>query len=320
LKTLQEQVELDLWSSGLARTERAGPVKIQAADAVTKLTNLLTSWKEISTKAVHKVLSQAVTAGYADLVKRFCEANPEDARKVLEAMIPDEGGNVLFTAARKGDHAMLQVLLDLGIDPHVEDNVARTALDVAVAILRGLDPEDEACEKLKATAELLQAAGVRSNFYAYYQKDGVWLERPPQLDQLILFLDALSNFYGEDYLSVAFKEIDANHSGAIVKYEWAATFDCEGPLKEALISSGLESDELFSLLDTYDDQGKDMAIGRSAFELLNDLDYSVTSEVWQNLLLAPLVERKANVMEETKKKRRSSVRQTIPLANPPPRQ
>lgn len=286
-----------------ARAQGAGVIAgLESAveETIEQVHAIQSSWTSMAAEAVPKVLHQAISHGYDDLVE-LCFAVSSDPAALLTAVQDRDGGNAIHVATASGHPAMIEVLMQYGCDPHARNSKERTSVDVAIeawhrADLAGGDPE--AIERWKKCIEVLFVEQkVKSMEYVYYKKRDIWMRRPTVLLKWLNIQKLFQEQFGAN-MNEAFGEIDTNHSGGIVKYEWMAMFDAEGPGHRALLAAGMESKEIFDLLDALDEDGKDMMIRESAFDLLSELDWHLSSEVWQDMLLKPLL---------VKRNRRASV-------------
>jgi len=280
-----------------ARSEGTG-LETAFQELSQQVNQIQTSWLAIAAEAVPKVLQQAVSHGFADLVE-LCFAVSHNPAAMLGAVQDPDGGNAIHVATLGGHVEMIKVLIQYGCDSQALNSKGKTAVDVAIeawhrAELAGGDSEvvQMAIQDQKNCIELLHGEHkVYSMDFVHYKKRGIWMKRPPIMLKWLDIKRLFESTFGENMIK-AFEEIDTNHSGGIVKYEWMAMFDAEGPGHRALVAAGMDSKEIFDSLDALDTEGKDMMIKESAFKLLNELDWHLTSEVWQGLLLKPLLARK----------------------------
>ncbi|CAE7201076.1 Pde4c [Symbiodinium natans] len=266
-----------------------GPIPALLKDVVRDMDKLTAMWQALELEAMPKGLHQAIMSGIKELVEA-CLSVCVDKESVIGRVRDDRGGNSIHLAAIHGHWQVIQVLLENGGDVHGVNDHQQSALDVAIETLHKLgdyDHQVELSRRLQETIDLLdEELHVISYEYVKYEKKKSWWKRPETMLKWLRLKNLLE--YHFDNLKRAFVEIDTNHSGGIVKYEWEAMFGAEGQVEEALVAADLESNEVFGMLDGIDVEGKDMVITKSAFELLDLLDWHLTSKIWQDLLLKPL--------------------------------
>ena len=284
-----------------------GPLPALLKDCVRDLLKLLDTWAKLVAEAMPRGLLQAILSGSSDLVAAclyVCVDKP-----AVYAQVRDEqtGAGAVHVAAAEGRATIIKVLVDNEADIHEVTKHGQSALDIAIEALQkqSIDVDLELAGRLQETVDLLDGEyHVISYEYVKYKKRGAWFKRPETMLKWLRIKQLLEHHF--DNLKKAFLEIDTNHSGGIVKYEWEAMFGAEGQVKDALTAENLESNDVFGMLDGLDIEGKDMVITKSAFELLDLLDWHLTSDIWQDILLKPLFVRS----------RRGAVRHPLP---PPPK-
>lgn len=284
-----------------------GPIPGLLKDCVRDFQKLLDTWAKLVAEAMPRGLLQAILSGSSDLVAAclyVCVDKP-----AVFAQVRDErtGAGAVHVAAAEGHTTIIKVLVENGADVHEVSLNGQSALDVAIETLQkqAIDVDLQLAGRLQETVDLLHNEyKVISYDYVKYKKHGAWFKRPETMLKWLRIKQLLEHHF--ENLKKAFLEIDTNHSGGIVKYEWEAMFGAEGQVKDALAAADLESNDVFGMLDGLDMEGKDMVITKSAFELLDLLDWHLTSDIWQDILLKPLFVRS----------RRGAVRHQLP---PPPK-
>lgn len=265
-----------------------GPIPAILKDCVRDIDKLLETWAKLVAEAMPKGLHQAILSGSSDLVAA-CLYVCVDKPRVFAAVRDDEGGGAVHVAAAEGFSHVIKVLVENGADVHEVNRLGQSALDIAIEGLQrqSIDVDLELCGRLQETVDLLHNEyKVISYEYVKYKKRGTWFKRPETMLKWLRIKHLLEHHF--ENLKRAFLEIDTNHSGGIVKYEWEAMFGAEGQVKDALAAADLDSNDVFGMLDGLDIEGKDMVITKSAFELLDLLDWHLTSDIWQDILLKPL--------------------------------
>jgi len=284
---------LCFWPQLMALVDQAsppiGPVPALLKDLVRDMDKLVAMWTAIEIEAMPKGLYQAIMSGITDLVAA-CLAVCGDKESVIARVRDDRGGNAIHLAAIHGHWQVIQVLADNGADLHAVNDHQQSALDLAIEMYKKLSDHDHQVELSRRLQETIDYLANQHNVISYeyvqYEKKKTWFKRPDTMLKWLRLKNLLE--YHFDNLKQAFLEIDTNHSGGIVKYEWEAMFGAEGQVKEALAAAGLESNDVFAMLDGLDVEGK-MVITKSAFDLLEMLDWHLTSRIWQDLILKPLM-------------------------------
>eukprot|EP00439_Symbiodinium_sp_Y106_P051775 s67_g6.t3 len=275
--------------TGLSTEYNSRPVPALLKDLVRDMDKLVAMWTAIEIEAMPKGLYQAIMSGITDLVAA-CLAVCGDKESVIARVRDDRGGNAIHLAAIHGHWQVIQVLADNGADLHAVNDHQQSALDLAIEMYKKLSDHDHQVELSRRLQETIDYLANQHNVISYeyvqYEKKKTWFKRPDTMLKWLRLKNLLE--YHFDNLKQAFLEIDTNHSGGIVKYEWEAMFGAEGQVKEALAAAGLESNDVFAMLDGLDVEGK-MVITKSAFDLLEMLDWHLTSRIWQDLILKPLM-------------------------------
>ncbi|CAE8609054.1 unnamed protein product [Polarella glacialis] len=254
--------------------------------------DMLQAFHRVVEEVAPKLLVQSIEDGDAEITEAFLHVS-QNAQKQMHELKNKQGGNALHIAAAQGNALMIQALARHGCDSKMSDDRGYTCLDVAVENLMAAQelPQGEEVgirtDKFKECIHVLtHELHARCTRYVYFRNQDLWMVRPPRLVKWLGLQDMLLTLGGETVLE-AFHQIDTNHSGSIVKYEWSAFFESGSECALMIEALGMSVVDAFSWLDKIDSDGKDMSIGESAFELLDALDYDITTEHWQQILLKP---------------------------------
>eukprot|EP00913_Durusdinium_trenchii_P006678 g6275.t1 len=231
-------------------------------DCVRDIDKLLETWAKLVAEAMPKGLHQAILSGSSDLVAA-CLYVCVDKPRVFAAVHDDEGGGAVHVAAAEGFSHVIKVLVENGADVHEVNRLGQSALDIAIEGLQrqSIDVDLELCGRLQETVDLLHNEyKVISYEYVKYKKRGTWFKRPETMLKWLRIKHLLEHHFENlkrAFLDTRRGEIDTNHSGGIVKYEWEAMFGAEGQVKDALAAADLDSNDVFGMLDGLDIEGKD---------------------------------------------------------------
>ncbi|CAJ1423209.1 unnamed protein product [Effrenium voratum] len=237
-----------------------GPIPALLKDCCRDAEKLLECWEKIVLEAMPKGLHQAILSGSSELVE-CCLFVCGDKSSVLAQVRDEYNGGAVHVAAKHGHWQVIEVVIANGADAHSANSIQQSALDVAIEALHKsnaeIDPDVELTRRLQETIDFLDRKHhVISYEYVKYQKRNVWFKRPETMLKWLRLKQLLEHHF--ENLKKAFLEIDTNHSGGIVKYEWEAMFGSEGQAKDALAAADLESHDVFGMLDGLDIEGKDL--------------------------------------------------------------